>query len=171
MSGQDQAKIAPAPLTRGKARTKKSQGKGWDKILNLAKKFVKNRPNDHLSSLLVELRELSISRKDPGRYYRIREMVEPIGAQILAKYDKTIDENFYYPDVRKGAYNLGHISQIRYLAGLIRPDTSGIMELGSGWSSNLFQLYIAHGATRSKKIIYYGGEYTREGQTLSLIHI
>lgn len=167
MSRQDQAKIAPAPLTRGKARTKKSQGKGWDKILNLAKKFVKNRPNDHLSSLLVELRELSISRKDPGRYYRIREMVEPIGAQILAKYDKTIDENFYYPDVRKGAYNLGHISQIRYLAGLIRPDTSGIIELGSGWSSNLFQLYIAHGATRSKKIIYYGGEYTREGQICS----
>lgn len=38
------------------------------------------------------------------------------------------------------------------------------MELGSGWSSNLLQLYIAHGTTRSKKIIYYGGEDTREGQ-------
>lgn len=76
----------------------------------------------------------------------------------------TVEDGFYYPDVVNSQYRPNAISPIRYLSQLIRPDTTGIMEVGSGWSSNLFQLYIAHGATRSKKIIYYGGEYTGEGQ-------
>jgi len=163
------AKSAPGAndKTKGIARTKVSQGKGWHSVLNVAKRVRKSRPDDHLSSLLAELRELNISRKDPGRYYRIKDMVAPIGTSILARHDKTLEEDFYYPDVRNSHYAMSHISPIRYLSRLIRPDTTGIMELGSGWSSNIFQLYIAHGASRSKKIIYYGGEYTREGQTCS----
>lgn len=149
---------------RGKGRTKASQEKGWKSVLNVAKRFAAERPDDHLSSLLAELRELNISRKDPGRYYTIRDAVKNIGEGILSKEGKALGDDFYYPDVRNGKYALGHISPIRYLSKFIRPNTTAVMELGSGWSSNVFQLYIAHGKTRSKKIIYYGGEYTKEGQ-------
>lgn len=155
---------AEKTLTKATARSKASQEKGWKSVLNVAKRFAKDRPNDHLSSLLVELRELNISRKDPGRYYAAKDIVRKIGDGILGKEGKSVGDGFYYPDVRNGRYAMGHISPIRYLAQQIRPNTTGIMELGSGWSSNLFQLYIAHGATKSKKIIYYGGEYTKEGQ-------
>lgn len=150
--------------TIGRARSKASQGKGWTSVLNSAKRIVAARPDDHLSSILAELRELNISRKDPGRYYRVKEMVAPVGTAILKSERRTVDDGFYFPDVSNGNYRISAISPIRYLSQLIRPDTTGVMELGSGWSSNLFQLYIAHGATRSKKIVWYGGEYTKEGQ-------
>ena len=76
----------------------------------------------------------------------------------------TVDESFQFPDVSNSTYKVSALSPIRYLSSLIRSDTTAVMELGSGWSSNLFQIYLAHGATRSKKIIYYGGEYTTQGQ-------
>jgi hypothetical protein len=151
-------------VTKGRGRSRASQGNGWTSVLNSAQRFYKNRPDDHLSSLLAELRELNISRKDPGKYYRTKEMVSKIGFNVLRQYEKSVDDDFCHPTVRNSEYALGHISTIRYLSRFIKPTTTGIFELGSGWSSNLFQLYIAHGATRSKKLIYYGGEYTKEGQ-------
>ncbi len=158
-SGESTEKIP----TRGTPRSKASQEKALKSVLTAAQRFVNERPTDHLSSLLAELRELNISRKDPGRYYQ-KDIAQKIGERILGDEGKKIGDNFSYPDVHNGKYTTSHISQIRYLAQLIRPNTTGIMELGSRWSSNLFQLFIAHGATRSKKIIYYGGESTREGQ-------
>jgi hypothetical protein len=156
--------LADSLETQGKARSKVSQEKGWANIFNLAKRTIAARPDDHLSSILAELREVNIGRKDPGRYYRIKDMVRPIGASVMAKAGLTVEETFLFPDVTNSEYRIGAISPIRYLAGLIRPDTTAVMEVGSGWSSNVFQTYLAHGATRSKKIIYYGGEYTTEGQ-------
>ena len=161
LAGEPDAAEAERPKSQG--RTKQSQGKGWNNILNAAKRFVAERPDDHLSSLLVNLRELNISRTDPGRFYTKRELVRELGQSIMAADGHSVGDGFYYPDVRAGRYDLGHISPIRYLSKLIRPDTTAVMEVGSGWSSNLFQLYIAHGTTRSRKIIYYGGEYTNEG--------
>ena len=149
---------------QGQSRSKAHQEKGWNKIHAMARKIVAERPHDHLSSLLAELRELNISRKDPGNFYRVKEIAKPLGNAIMGQVDQTVDDKFHYPDTREGGYSTGSISPIRYLSRQIRPETSGVMELGSGWSSNLFQLYIAHGATRSNKIIYYGGEYTKEGQ-------
>jgi hypothetical protein len=167
----EQAEAAPQPPglpgrteTIGRARTKASQGKGWTSVLNSAKRIMTARPDDHLSSILVELRELNIGRKDAGRYYRTKEMVAPVGGAILGADGLAIDDGFYYPDVSNSRYRVSAASPIRYLSQFIRPDTTAVMELGSGWSSNVFQLYIAHGATRAKKIIWYGGEYTREGQ-------
>lgn len=155
--------LAPT-ATQGQARSKASQEKGWSSVFNLAKRIVAARPDDHLVSILADLREVNISRKDPGNYYRIKEMVQPIGAAIMAQRGLEVDDRFHYPEVTCSQYRVGTISPIRYLSQLIRPDTTAVMEVGSGWSSNLFQLYLAHGTTRSKKIIYYGGEYTREGQ-------
>jgi len=150
--------------TMGRARSKASQGKGWGRILELAKQITRSRPDDHLSSVIAELRELNISRKDPGRYYRVKEMVSPVGTKILQREGMDVDDGFYHPDVANASYRVSSISPIRYLSQLIRKDTTGVVELGSGWCSNIFQLYIAYGATRSRKLIYYGGEYTREGQ-------
>ncbi len=150
--------------TQGQSRTKASQEKGWNKIHAAARKIVAERPRDHLSSILAELRELNISRKDPGNFYRKKEIAKALGNSIMGQRQSDVEDKFHYPDTREGGYTTGSISPIRYLSRQIRSDTSGVMELGSGWSSNVFQLYIAHGATRSDKIIYYGGEYTKEGQ-------
>jgi len=81
--------------------------------------------------------------------------------------EATLDNPLYYPNIVNGQYTLSPVSPIRYLSQFIRSDTTAVMELGSGWGSNLFQLYLVRGATRSKRTIYYGGEYTREGQICS----
>lgn len=155
---------AQSYLFRAPARTKESQGKALKSVLKLAKRIVNQRPEDHLSSILADLREIDISRKDPGKYYEVKDPVKNVAQGILQAEDRQVGDGFYYPTVRNGQYGLDHISPIRYLAQLIRPTTTAVVELGSGWSSNLFQIFIARGATRSKKIIYYGGEYTPEGQ-------
>lgn len=151
-------------VTEPKGRTKASQGKGWRSVFDVAKRLVASRPDDHISSILSELREVNIGRKDPGRYYRVKDIGAPLAKSVLDRENKTLDNQLYYPNVVNGKYTLGSLTPIRYLSQLIRPNTTAVMELGSGWSSNIFQIYIAHGASRSKKIIYYGGEYTREGQ-------
>lgn len=166
-SGNAAAEAPALTDTRGRARSKASQERGWATVFDKARKLVKQRPDDHLSSILANLRELNISRADPGRYYRVKDFVRPMGAAIMEKSNLSIDDPFLHPDVRNSEYTVTSISTIRYLSKLIRADTSGVMEIGSGWGSNVFQLYLAHGATRSKKIIYYGGEYTREGQACS----
>jgi hypothetical protein len=150
--------------TQGHARSKASQEKGWSAIHVKARKIIAERPDDHLSSILADLREISIGRADPGKFYRTRDLAQPIGRAILAEAGADIEDRFYHPDLRAGRYQAGTLSPIRYLAQLVRTNTTAVMELGSGWSSNLFQLYLARGATRSRKTIYYGGEYTREGQ-------
>ena len=91
-------------------------------------------------------------------------MVRPMGEKILAVVGQDLEDSFYYPDVRAERYSTSTLSPIRYLMSCIRKDTKAIVELGSGWSCNLFQIYVGHGATRSKDIDYHGGEYTTEGQ-------
>ncbi|WP_306006464.1 hypothetical protein [Aquicoccus porphyridii] len=148
---------------KGRSRPKASQEKGWNNILVRAKKLVKNRPDDHLSSLLANLRELRIDRREPSRFYQTRDIARPIGEKIMERAGLELSDSFYSPQVAANQYTVNAASPIRYLGELIRPDTTAIMELGSGWSPNIFQLYLLHGATRSRKKIYYGGEYTRSG--------
>lgn len=155
----------PAPAAAPpKGRTKKSQGVAWQKIADRIDNFVTQRPEDHIATFLADLRELDIGRKDPNHFYRTRELVQPLGKAILGAIDRTYDDPFYYPDVTAGRYSTSTISPIRYLMGCVRPDTTAIVELGSGWSVNLFQLYVGLGRTRSRKIAYHGAEYTDEGQ-------
>ncbi len=156
---------AEAGSTIPKGRTRASQGRGWLNIYRAAQNIISTRPDDHLSSVVAELRELDISRKDPNRFYRTRELVNPIGKAILAKADHKLDNTFYHPTVTNSRYSVAGVSNARYmLEHCMRPDTTAVMELGSGWSCNLFQMFIGWGATRSQKTIYYGGEYTAEGQ-------
>lgn len=154
---------ASVAVTQGRPRTKASQGGAWNDVLVKARQLVKTRPDDHLSSILANLRELNIGRNDPGRYHRETELVRPIGQSIFSQFGLEPNDLLYSPDVTCGQYTVRSASPIRYLSRLVRPDTTGIVELGSGWSSNLFQLYLVVGATRSRRKIYYGGEYTRQG--------
>ncbi len=148
-----------------RGRSRASQGRGWLNIYNAAHRIISSRPDDHLSTVVADLRELDISRKDPNRFYRTRELANPIGKAILEKADHSLDDSFYFPTVSSSKYSVSTVSNIRYMLDLcMRPDTTAVMELGSGWSCNLFQMFIGWGATRSRKTIYYGGEYTREGQ-------
>ncbi|AKO96982.1 MAG: hypothetical protein RIG84_16195 [Roseovarius sp.] len=158
----EERQITPTSI-KGQARPKTSQEKGWRTVLNRAKTLVKNRPDDHLSSLLANLRELRIDRREPSRFYQTREIVRPLGEKIMQRAGLELSDTFYSPQVAANEYTVSAGSPIRYLGDLIRPDTTAIMELGSGWSSNVFQLYLLHGATRSRKKVYYGGEYTKSG--------
>jgi hypothetical protein len=155
--------VAVSP-TVGKGRSKKSQELSWQKIRLAIERYSKTRPHDHISSFLADLREVDITRKDPSAFYRQRDLARPMGRKILAAVGRDLDDQFYYPDVRAERYSTSTLSPIRYLMTCIRKDTKAIVELGSGWSCNLFQIYVGHGATRSKGIHYHGAEYTMEGQ-------
>jgi hypothetical protein len=162
---EPQVNPTPAAAAAGpRGRTKKSQGTAWQKIADRIDEFVTKRPDDHLATFLADLRELDIGRKDPNHFYRTRELVQPLGTAILSAIDRTYDDNFHYPDVIAGRYSTSAISPIRYLMGCVKPDTTAIVELGSGWSVNLFQMYVGLGRTRSRTIAYHGAEYTDEGQ-------
>jgi len=149
--------------TAGKPRSRASQEMGWTKIHEKAIRILKERPEDDLVSLLADLREVDISRANPSTFYRTRDIARPVGEKIVTSAGLDVNDDFYYPDVTPEGYGISTISKVRYLSNLIRPDTTAVVEVGSGWSSNLFQIYLAHGVTRSKKVIYYGGEYTTAG--------
>jgi len=137
------------------------------RVLKIAKRICNARPDDHLVSILADLRDVDIGRKNPGGFYQRQELAAPLGAKLLEPADLKLDDPVVYPDVSGGEYQLSGISTIRYISQLIRSDTSAVMQLGSGWSSSLMQVYLARGATRSKKIHYYGGEHSRSGMICS----
>lgn len=149
-------------------RSKKSQGAAWGKVGDKIDQISNARPDDHISTILAEMRELDIGRPDPNHFYRKRELVQPLGAAVLSRAGKTYEDSFIYPNVTNGFYSTSPISTIRYLMGCVQADTSAIVELGSGWSVNLFQMYVGLGQTRSRSIAYHGAEYTDEGQAAAL---
>lgn len=145
------------------SKSKTSQESGWSAVYKKAVKLVEDRPNDHLVSILAELREIEIGRSDPGSFYRDKEVVRPLATKLMARAGQTANDGFLYPEVSVEGYSIAAVSKVRYLSKLMRPSTTAVVELGSGWSSNLFQLYLARGATRSRLTRYYGGEYTTAG--------
>ncbi len=151
-------------VSKARARSKQSQGNAWGKIGDKIDQLSKARPDDHISTILAEMRELDIRRPDPNSFYRKRELVQPLGKAVLSRANKDYNDFFVYPDVTNGQYTTTAISPIRYLMGCVRDDTKAIVELGSGWSVNLFQIYVGLGETRSRSIAYHGAEYTDEGQ-------
>lgn len=146
------------------ARSKESQSKGWRKVYDKASRLIRERPFDHLSAILVELRELDLSRKDPNAFYRKRDLVRPLGERILAKAGATLDQTTLHPNVIGGRYLAAPISPIRYLLNCVRPDTCAIVEFGSGWGANLLQLFVAIGATRARAITFHAAEFTEPGR-------
>lgn len=136
-------------------------------MLKIAKRICNARPDDHLVSILADLRDVDIGRKNPGGFYQRQELAAPLGAKLLGSAGLSLDEPIVYPDVSGGDYQLSSISPVRYISQLIRSNTTAVMQLGSGWSSSLMQVYLARGATRSKKIHYYGGEHSRSGMICS----
>ena len=101
-------------------------GQGLDLDQKKAEQIVASRPYDHLSSILAELREVNIGRADPGRFDRVKELPGPWPA-VMARDGLGIDDAFYYPDVRGENDQIGAISPIRYLAQLIRPNTTAVV--------------------------------------------
>jgi len=102
-----------------------------------------------------------------GGFYQRQELAAPVAAKLLDQAGLSLPDPVVSPDVSGGAYQLSSISPIRYISQLIRSNTTAVMQLGSGWSSSLMQVYLARGATRSKKIHYYGGEHSRSGMICS----
>ena len=146
------------------AREKERQEADWQRVHGKAVRLTRKRPDDHLSSILASLREINLPRADPGRYYRKRSVASSVASSVLGRFGIDPDDPLFHPDIVNGEHTATAGSPIRYLQSLIRKDTTAIVELGSGWSSNLFQLYIAHGQTRSRTISFYGGEYTQAGR-------
>jgi hypothetical protein len=147
-----------------KGHTKESQGARWQNVLDKIEKYVVERPEDHIASLLARFRELDIGRKDPKHFYRTQDLVNPFAENLAGAVGRDLDDTLYYPDVRDGFYTTSTISVIRYLMGCVRSETRAIVEFGSGWSANLFQHYVGLGATRTRRIHYHGAEYTDQGQ-------
>lgn len=149
---------------KSKSRSKTSQEAGWQAVVDRVDAFIQNRPEDQLASMLAELREIDITRRSPARTYGRREHFKPLTTAVMQGLSDPEDMGFYCPVVSNGYYGLGHISPVRYIMEAVRPDTTAIAELGSGWSCNLFQTYAGIGRTRSRNLTYIGAEYTDAGR-------
>lgn len=146
-------------------RTKKSQEGSWSKISNRVDRFIKEKPEDELATLITHLRGLDIGRwTQPNRFYRERALVEPFGKNLMQQFGTSLDDPFLYPDVVNKKYAPRALSPVRYLMSQVSSDTEAVIELGSGWSFNLFQIYIGLGRTRSKNLEYIGAEFTDSGR-------
>lgn len=146
-------------------RTKQSQEIEWSKVHERISNYIKKNPDDELATLLAQSRALDLGRVTmPNKFYDRRPFVKDFAKNILKKHDANLNDEFLFPDISEKKYSINNISPIRYLMSLVRSDTSAIVELGSGWSSNLFQTYIGLGRTRSKDLTYIGAEYTDEGR-------
>lgn len=146
------------------ARKKASQEGSWSGILNRVEHFVQTRPDDELATLLAELRELNISRVNPNSFYKSRPAIREFSRNYFAKFGVAEDSKFHCPSVNNRVYTTRTKSPARYLMGAVRPETEAIVELGSGWSFNLFQIFVGLGRTRSKDIDYIGAEFTDSGR-------
>lgn len=152
------------PTTKGRGRTKASQDKSWASVAQKMRAVIEQYPDDNIASHMVRLRELEFSRPNPNAFYIKRDLVTGFGANILNTVGETLDGKLYYPDVHAGAYRAAPKSAMTYLLQHLAADTTDIVEFGSGWGSNLFQLYVGVGATRAKKMRFHGAEYTDSGQ-------
>ena len=133
-------------------------------ISNRIDKLIQTQPEDETATLLAQLRELNISRQNPNLFYQTRPLVKEFSDNYFARYKLKPSHKFFYPAVSKGEYALQTVSPISYLMKLVRPETEAIVELGSGWSCNLFQQYVGLGRTRCKEIDFIGAEYTDAGR-------
>ena len=61
------------------------------------------------------------------------------------------------------------MSPIRYLMNNVLPETEAVVELGSGWSSNLFQLFVGLGRPCCNDVDFIGAEYTDDGRSCARI--
>ncbi|MDQ6433972.1 hypothetical protein RB623_07925 [Mesorhizobium sp. LHD-90] len=154
-------------LPRKKHR-REDEGTDWQKVADRVERLRAERPADHISSLLSELRQLEIGRSNRSRFYETHPDVGALRRRVLGRLAADPNRHFYFPNVVGGRYAPGNIGAIRYLLKCVRDDTSDIVELGSGWSSNLFQLYVGLGRTRSETIHYHGAEFTKSGRSAAL---
>lgn len=152
-----------------KGRSKSSQEKSWSSIGTRMQSLINQFPQDNIASHMVRLRELDFTRSNPNAFYLRREELLEFGANIQALSGKTLQDPIFYPDVRAGEYTTSAISPMTYLLKSMPSDVTDIIEFGSGWGSNLFQLFVGMGATRSQKIRYHGAEYTDAGQEAAQI--
>ena len=158
--------LAPVPkfAKRVVDRTKESQEDVWTGISTKIDRLISERPDDQLASILSELREVNISRAEPNQFYRKRRDFKGFAEALFSKHGTSAEDTFFYPVVAGGTYGLNHISPIRYIMNHVRPETEAIVELGSGWSCNLFQTYVGLGRTRCAELDFVGAEYTEQGR-------
>ncbi|MGR3467046.1 MAG: hypothetical protein ACU0CI_04145 [Shimia sp.] len=148
--------------TRG--RSKASQERGWSNINKRVEDFIRNRPEDGLATLLAHTRELNITRSEPNTFYQTRELVSGFADNLFSRQKMTAKSPLFYPMVAEGEYTFGTISVPAYIMKFVRPSTTAIVELGSGWGANLFQLYVGLGYTACRGIDFHGAEFTDMGQ-------
>lgn len=121
---------------------------------------------DSLASILGRMGRLRLDHHMP-RYWREDPKVYRVGRRILQAHgiDDEDLRNPYYPAVVDGRYTVNSgFNTIRYLYNNVLPETTTVIEFGSGWSANLFQLFILLGERRSRDLKFYGAEYTHEGR-------
>ena len=122
--------------------------------------------DEHISTILARMGRLSF----PGHrenFWRKQPTASSLGRRVLEAHDvdSVDDANPYYPAVIDGRYSVGSaFNAMQYLGGTTRPEVNVVLELGSGWSANLFGLYLFLGNARSHSIRYVGAEFTDAGR-------
>lgn len=154
---------------KAQARSKASQDKSWAGIAQKMRANIEAFPKDNIASHMVRLRELEFSRPNPNAFYLKRDLAREFGQNVLATIDKTLDNPLFFPDVQAGQYRAAPISAMTYLLKAMPSEVTDIIEFGSGWGANLFQLYVGLGGTRASNVRFHGAEYTDSGQAAAAV--
>lgn len=120
---------------------------------------------DSLFSILARMGRMSLSDHQVD-FWRRQSGVAPLSRRVLDAHDVDLDDRAspYLPAVVNGRYAVRTaFSPMRYLADRLG-EANVVVEFGSGWSANLFQLYMLLGNRRSESLRYFGAEYTEAGR-------
>lgn len=153
------------PLKGTTESVKKSYEDAWAKTRQRLEQEVAT--GDSVFTILARRNRLALGDHEVD-FWRKQPATAPLSRRVLEAYDVDVDDNRpspYIPAVVNGRYGVRTaFSPMRYLHRLLTPQTTLVIEFGSGWSANIFQFYLLAGHRRSQRLKYIGAEYTEEGR-------
>lgn len=148
---------------KGGPRVKRSYEKAWRQTRDRIAEEIAS--GDSLASILARMGRMRVDGHMES-FWRHEPSVAAVGMRVMEAYGVSTqaEGNPYYPAVVNGRFTVNSsFNAVRYLYNSLRSETNIVIEFGSGWSANLFQLYVLVGNRRSEAMTYVGAEYTKAG--------
>lgn len=145
------------------AAVKRSYESAWSSVRDRLSRNVET--GDHVASILARMERLNLGMHYPG-YSETNRHAKKISQQVLSHYGVAdpVDPQPYFCNVANGRYVVqSGVNDTRYVAGALERGRV-VIELGSGWSANLFRLYVLLGERRAADVKFFAGEFTEAGR-------
>lgn len=147
----------------GKQQVKDSYEKAWAAVTNRLDRHIED--DNELATILAREGRLRF----PGVRTAFAQKQPAAGALrdgVLAEHgvQRGFDNGYYAAVVGGRFMPASSYNPIHALSKRVTPEINIVMELGSGWSANLFQIYVYAGKRRAESVHFIGAEYTESGR-------